>query len=259
VSAEQTAHQRAEEIRSRLDSASRHKGAFVANMSHELRTPLNAVMGFADLLASGAAGPLNSTQRDYVEDIGSSARHLLTLINDILDLAKLEAGQLSLTRELVGVAAALREVVRRVTPVAAARGIAVELGEVDDDLVVTADQQRLMQIADGLISNAVKFTPDGGRVSVAGRGTQGELVLVVRDTGIGVLPEQRQAIFEPFHQGRQLSDRQVPEGTGVGLSLVKGLVELHGGHVSVHGAGERGSEFVVTLPGARLDAARVPR
>ena len=253
VSAEQTAHQRAQELLSRLDSASRHKGAFLANMSHELRTPLNAVIGFAELLVSGAPGPLTAKQREYAEDIVSSARHLLTLINDILDLAKLDAGQLTLSNDVVGVAALLDDVARRTMPTAQLRNISLDVRHDPDAQFVVGDSVRLAQVLDNLVSNALKFTPDGGGIELSASRRGELLVFTVRDTGIGVLPEQRHSIFESFSQGPQLAADRVPEGAGVGLSLVKGLVELHGGSVSVRSLPERGSEFEVVLPGVTAD------
>src|SRR4051794_5011649 len=259
VSAEQTAHQRAQEILSRLDSATKHKSAFLANMSHELRTPLNAVIGFAELLASEASGPLTSKQREYAEDIVLSARHLLSLINDILDLAKLDAGQLTLSDEIVSVAGLLDETLRRAASTAQLRGITRVVRPDPDAQFVAGDGVRLAQILDNLVSNALKFTPDGGGIELSAKRRRDQLVFAVRDTGIGVLPEQRQTIFESFSQGPQLFADRVPEGAGVGLTLVKGLVELHGGTVSVHDLPERGTEFEVVLPGVTADLTQAVR
>jgi signal transduction histidine kinase len=217
-------------------------------MSHELRTPLNAVIGFTDLLESGATGPLEPRQLDYLRDIQASARHLLALINDILDLAKIEAGQMQLSDEIVSVGSVLERVAALAERQAAPRRITIDVRVADGAEFVRGDHHRLEQVLVNLVSNAVKFTPDGGRVDIEARGAGADLMVSVRDTGIGILPEQRQKIFEAFSQGKQLSEG-VPEGTGLGLSLVKGLVELHGGRVVVESQPEHGSNFVVTLPG----------
>jgi signal transduction histidine kinase len=256
VVTERAARLHAEEIRQRLDAASRHKSAFLANMSHELRTPLNAVLGFTDLLASRAPGPLNETQAQYLEDIQSAARHLLSLINDILDLAKLDAGQLRLTREVVVVAEVLGQAANSACTLAGGRRIDVRVSVDDAAQFVVADQHRFEQVVANLVSNAVKFTPEGGRVDVNARAVDDQLVVSVRDTGIGIPPQQRRTIFEAFMQGPQLMSDQVPQGTGLGLSLAKSLVELHGGVISVESQPDRGSTFVVSIPGV---TATVPR
>ena len=257
VVAEQTARVHAEEVRARLDSARRHKDAFVANMSHELRTPLNAVIGFADLLSSREPGPLSRQQAEYVDDIRIAARHLLAMIDDILDLAKLEAGRLELEWDVVTVAGVLHHAAAVVRDHADSRGITVHVDVADGAELVRGDQHRLSQVVVNLATNAVKFTPDGGRVDLSASRADGEIVVVVRDTGIGVLPEQRQSIFESFSQGQQL-DMSRPEGAGVGLALVDGLVGLHGGQVSLDSQPERGSTFVIRLPGALSSVPSVP-
>ncbi|HWB65808.1 MAG TPA: HAMP domain-containing sensor histidine kinase [Mycobacteriales bacterium] len=253
IAAQQT-RQQAEDVQQRLDAASRHKSIFVANMSHELRTPLNAIIGFADLLAEGAPGPLNPTQADYIQEVRTAARHLLGLITDLLDLARLEAGQLQLSVDEVCVPMLLGRVYGSVADEAESRQITLRSTLDPRAELVVADEERLEQILCNLLSNAVKFTPDGGEVAIATLGHGSELVVSVSDTGIGIHPEQRATIFDPFSQGRQRRDDRVPEGTGVGLALVKGLVELHGGRIRLETEPGRGSIFVVAVPGL-VDAA----
>ena len=249
VVAEQTAHREARGVRAQLAAASRHKSSFVANMSHELRTPLNAVIGFTDLLATGLAGPLNEQQQDYVRDIGEAARHLLAIINDVLDTAKIDAGQLQLKPEVIAVRALLERAIELGNPPGADHGIDVEL-HIDPDVeYLVADRQRLEQVLVELVGNAVKFTPAGGRVAVSARtAALGEVHLAVADSGIGILPEQVPRIFDAFHQGTRLPADHIPAGTGLGLSLAKSLIEMHGGRIWVTSRPDRGSTFTVALP-----------
>jgi signal transduction histidine kinase len=248
VVAEQAAHLRAEQVRAELAAVSKHKSDFLANMSHELRTPLNAIIGFSDLLASGVAGPLNLKQCEYIEDVRLAAAHLLALINDILDLARLEAGQVQLSLEPVAVPALIERVVSVVQPDADHHQVDV-VSSVQPGLdLVAADHHRLEQALVNLTLNAVKFTPSRGRVMVTATGDDAELFISVRDTGIGISPEDRESIFEAFHQGAPSRIDQLPEGPGLGLALARGLVELHGGRIWVDSEPGQGSTFTVALP-----------
>ncbi|MFL5942521.1 MAG: ATP-binding protein [Gaiellaceae bacterium] len=229
-----------------LETASRHKSEFLANMSHELRTPLNAILGFSQVLQKKLFGELNSKQEEYVEDIRSSGNHLLSLINDVLDLSKVEAGQV----ELEVAPFSLREAVERgvvmVRERASKNGVALT-SEIEPEVqVITGDERRIRQILFNLLSNAVKFTPAGGRVSVTAACVDGEIQLAVSDTGPGIAPEDLDRIFEEFQQ-TDVGARQ-QEGTGLGLALSRRLVELHGGRIWVESEVGAGSRFVFTLP-----------
>jgi signal transduction histidine kinase len=249
VVAEQAAHRSAENVRAELAATSRHKGGFVANMSHELRAPLNAIIGFADLLQTEAVGPLNAQQHEYLTDVQTAARHLLAIINDVLDVAKLEAGQMKLTQDVVAVEPLLERAVSLSNPPEAPRRVRVALEIGSGIEFIVADHQRLEQVLVNLISNAIKFTPDGGRVHVAAHSSaSGELNISVSDTGVGIAPSQRKQIFAPFHQGAPGPGDSLQAGTGLGLALVKGLVELHGGAVTVTSRPGHGSTFTVALP-----------
>ncbi|HLY32969.1 MAG TPA: ATP-binding protein [Jatrophihabitantaceae bacterium] len=248
VVAEQAAHRNARQVRAQLAAASRHKSSFVANMSHELRTPLNAVIGFTELLGTGLVGPLNEAQREYIADIDDSARHLLSIINDVLDAAKLKAGQLTLQPDVVPLRALLERSIELGNPRGPAHLPDIRL-DIEPGLeYLVGDRQRLEQVMVQLVSNAVKFSPDGSRVDViARRAALDELHISVADSGIGVLPSQYERIFDEFHQASLPSDR-LPSGTGLGLSLARGLVEIHGGHIWVTSRPDRGSTFTVALP-----------
>ena len=249
VVAEQEAHRNANRVREQLAATSRHKSAFVANMSHELRTPLNAVIGFADLLAGEKVGSLNERQREFVSDIQEAARSLLAIINEVLDSARLEAGQMRLQLDVIPVRALLEGVIARIEPRAVERIGALNVHVGDHIDFVVADRERLQQVLVELVFNAVKFTPDSGRVEVtADAMSSGELHISVKDSGIGILPDQIDRIFEPFHQGTRMPSHYVPSGTGLGLSLAKGLIELHGGRIWVESVPDHGSTFTVALP-----------
>ena len=249
VVSEQSAHRAAERTRAQLEATSHHKGGFVANMSHELRAPLNAIIGFADLLQTEAVGPLNHKQHEYLADVQVAARHLLAIINDVLDVAKLDAGQMRISQDVVAVQALLERAIALAGEPESDREVRIHL-EVDDGVdFIVADHHRLEQVLLNLISNAIKFTPDGGRVGVTATGTaSGELLIAVSDTGVGIVPSQRKRIFEPFHQGAPVPGDNLQQGTGLGLALVKGLVELHGGSIAVTSEPGHGSTFTVSLP-----------
>jgi signal transduction histidine kinase len=229
-----------------LEVASQHKSDFLANMSHELRTPLNAIIGFSQVLRQGLFGPVNEKQEEYLDDILTSGHHLLSLINDVLDLSKVEAGQV----ELDVASFSLREVLERgvvmVREPASKRGVALALELAPDVDLVDGDERRLRQVVYNLLSNAVKFTPRGGSVVVASAQVDGEVHVSVIDTGPGIVAEDRERIFDEFQQ-TDVGVRQ-RDGTGLGLALSKRLVELHGGRIWVESEPGRGSCFVFTLP-----------
>ena len=234
-----------------LEAASRHKSEFLANMSHELRTPLNAILGFSEVLAERMFGDVNDKQAEYLQDILSSGRHLLSLINDILDLAKVEAGRLELELGRFHLPTALDNALTLVRERATRHGItlthSVDPGVAD----IVADERKVKQILLNLLSNAVKFTPEGGRVGVTATAADGAITIAVSDTGIGIAQEHKAAIFEEFRQvGRDDAHKQ--EGTGLGLTLAKKFVELHGGRIGVQSQVGQGSTFSFTLP-VRLD------
>jgi signal transduction histidine kinase len=230
-----------------LEAASRHKSEFLANMSHELRTPLNAVIGFSEVLLQRMFGELNDKQAEYLQDIYASGQHLLSLINDILDLSKIEAGRMDLASALFHLPSALDNAVALVKERAARHGIALQV-DVDPRLgELMGDERKIKQVVLNLLSNAVKFTPEGGRISLKASGRDGAVEIAVTDTGIGIAPEDQAAIFEEFRQvGSDETRKQ--EGTGLGLTLAKKFVELHGGRLWVESEPRRGSTFTFTLP-----------
>jgi signal transduction histidine kinase len=230
-----------------LEAASRHKSEFLANMSHELRTPLNAIIGFSEVLAERMFGEVNEKQAEYLQDILASGRHLLSLINDILDLSKVEAGRLELELGRFHLPTALDNALTLVRERASRHGIALGV-RVDERLgEIVGDERKIRQILLNLLSNAVKFTPTGGRVAVAATPSDDVIEISVSDTGIGIAPEDQGTIFEEFRQVGA-SDAQRPEGTGLGLTLAKKFVELHGGQIWVTSAVGEGSTFTFTLP-----------
>src|SRR5262249_38818442 len=203
-----------------------------ANMSHELRTPLNAILGFSEVLAERMFGEVNEKQAEYLRDILSSGRHLLSLINDILDLSKVEAGRLELELGQFHLPTTLDNALTLVRERAARHGITLEVAVDTGVGKVVGDERKIRQILLNLLSNAVKFTPEGGRVGVTATAGEGVITIAVNDTGVGIAPEDQAAIFEEFRQvGRDDARRQ--EGTGLGLTLAKKFVELHGGRIWV--------------------------
>ena len=230
-----------------LEAASQHKSEFLANMSHELRTPLNAVIGFSEVLLQRMFGELNAKQDEYLKDIYASGQHLLSLINDILDLSKIEAGRMELTSAPFHLPSALENAVTLVKERAARHGITLEL-DLDPRLrELVGDERKVKQVLLNLLSNAVKFTPEGGRVSLKAGLSDGAVKIAVTDTGIGIAPEDQAAIFEEFRQvGSDETRKQ--EGTGLGLTLAKKFIELHGGRIWVESELGRGSTFTFTVP-----------
>ncbi|HSS71748.1 MAG TPA: ATP-binding protein, partial [Casimicrobiaceae bacterium] len=230
-----------------LEVANKHKSEFLANMSHELRTPLNAIIGFSEVLIERLFGELNAKQEDYLRDIHSSGTHLLTLINDILDLSKIEAGRMELEPSTFDLAGAVANAITLVRERALRHSIM--LGQQVDATLseITADERKFKQILLNLLSNAVKFTPDGGRVDVLARRENSNAVISVHDTGIGIAPEDQGTVFEEFRQvGHDYTKKQ--EGTGLGLALTKKFVELHGGTIWLESEPGKGSTFTFSIP-----------
>jgi signal transduction histidine kinase len=229
-----------------LEATSRHKSEFLASMSHELRTPLNAIIGFSQVLREEMFGSVNEKQAEYLDDIVSSGNYLLSLINDVLDLSKVEAGQVELEVQAFSVREALERGVVMVRERATEDGVEVAL-EADPDVdVVEGDERRIKQVIFNLLSNAVKFTPPGGAVDVSAARVNGEVRIAVADTGPGIALEDHERIFEEFQQTEAGLGQQ--EGTGLGLALSKRFVELHGGRIWLESEPGNGSTFVFTLP-----------
>ena len=230
-----------------LEAANRHKSEFLANMSHELRTPLNAVIGFSEALQERLFGELNEKQAEYVADIHSSGAHLLSLINDILDLSKVEAGRMELDLSEFDLPALLAAAITLVRERAMRHGIALQLEVAPEVGGIRADERKVKQVLLNLLSNAVKFTPDSGSIRVAARRDGGNVEISITDTGPGIAPEDRALVFEEFRQVGGDRARKA-EGTGLGLPLAKKFVELHGGEIRLVSTPGQGSTFTVVLP-----------
>jgi signal transduction histidine kinase len=229
-----------------IEATSAAKSQFLANMSHEFRTPLNAIIGFTEVLQDQIPGPLNAEQMEYLGDVHNAGQLLLRLINDVLDLAKVEAGRLELFYETFPIAQTVREAVTALRGTADKKGLSIRLSLPPDLGLITADQIRLKQILFNLLSNAVKFTDHGG-VSVTAAIEDGQLHLAIADTGIGIRAEDMQRIFVEFSQV-DASHARRHEGTGLGLALSKRLVETHGGRIWLESQFGTGSVFHVLLP-----------
>jgi PAS domain S-box-containing protein len=229
-----------------IEQANRLKSEFLANMSHELRTPLHTVIGFSELLSEEAKGPLNNDQKRFVGHIHKDAHHLLELINDLLDLSKIEAGKLQLRFETLDLCDVVDDALSSIRPQGAAKSIGIET-RLPGSMTVEGDRLRLRQILINLLSNAVKFTPEGGHVSVEGAPV-GELAQVsVTDTGIGIPQNEQEFVFDKFHQAdSNASGRH--EGTGLGLTITRQLVQEHGGHIWLRSEPGKGSCFTFTIP-----------
>ncbi|MBI5102284.1 MAG: diguanylate cyclase [Nitrospirae bacterium] len=249
-----------------LIKSNKIKARFISNMSHELRTPLNSILGFSEILLEKTFGDLNEKQRRHVTNIFSSGKHLLQLVNNILDLAKIEAGKIELFLEDFEVRQAIDEVVMVMNSLAAKKSITIKTEVQDDVSVFNADKLKFKQILYNLVSNAIKFTPEGGVIGIragqvinvntpAAWGPEGQQVLTITvwDKGIGIRPEDIDRIFEEFEQADSSMSRNF-EGTGLGLSLTRKLVDLHGGQISVRSTYGEGSEFTFSLPSSRTDA-----
>jgi signal transduction histidine kinase len=238
------------EIKSReLEAASRHKSEFLANMSHELRTPLNAIIGFSEVLGERMFGELNEKQEEYLKDIYASGQHLLSLINDILDLSKIEAGRMELELTDFDLPTAIDNALTLVRERAGRRGIALHQA-VDQRLgQIRGDERKIKQVLLNLLANALKFTPEGGRIDVRAGLVDWMAEISVADTGVGIAPEDQEAIFEEFRQVGTAAKKV--EGTGLGLALSRKFVELHGGRIWVKSEVGVGSTFAFTLPERR--------
>jgi signal transduction histidine kinase len=230
----------------RIVQANEAKSQFLANMSHELRTPLNAIIGFADVLGQRMFGQLNERQAEYVNDILGSGRHLLALINDVLDLSKVEAGRMTLEPATFSLSEALTSGITMVRERAASHRIALALEVAPEVDLITADERKVRQVVFNLLSNAVKFTPDGGRITVTAARDASEVRVAVADTGVGIAPDDRYRVFEEFAQ--TADGREQSEGTGLGLTVAKRFVELHGGRIWVESEPGKGSTFTFALP-----------
>ena len=235
-----------------LEVANQHKSEFLANMSHELRTPLNAIIGFSEVLGEEMFGDVNLKQAEYLEDINSSGKHLLALINDILDLSKIEAGKMELELSPIDMEAALADAMTLLRDRATKSSVVLALQCPEPIGAWIADVRKFKQIMVNLLSNAVKFTPSGGEVTVRAERIAGEVRIAVSDTGIGIRPQDQELVFEAFRQatGDYL---QKSEGTGLGLALTRRFVELHGGRLSLQSEPGHGSTFTFNLPRRELE------
>jgi signal transduction histidine kinase len=229
-----------------LEAASRHKSEFLANMSHELRTPLNAVIGFSEVLSERMFGDLNEKQDEYLKDIHASGQHLLSLINDILDLSKIEAGRMELELTDFDLPMTIDNALMLIRERAARRSIALNTAVDERVGQVHADERKIRQVLLNLLSNAIKFTPEGGRIHVEARSVNESIEVSVTDTGIGIAPEDQEAVFEEFRQVGT-AEKKV-EGTGLGLALSRKFIELHGGKIWLESQAGEGSTFTFTVP-----------
>jgi signal transduction histidine kinase len=236
--------------RDAAEAANRAKSDFLANMSHELRTPLNAIIGFSEILEDEKLGPLVEAQKRSVSNILTSGRHLLALINDILDLAKVEAGKMELDLSVIGIGSLVRESLVLIQEKAMKHSIRLRT-EIEDcvaELKMQVDARKLKQILFNLLSNAAKFTPDGGEITIGAKCEEDLLVVFVRDTGIGIAPDQLERVFGEFEQIDSGYSR-TQHGTGLGLALTRRFVELHGGRIWAESEGEgKGSTFTFMIP-----------
>jgi signal transduction histidine kinase len=229
-----------------LEVASQHKSEFLANMSHELRTPLNAIIGFSEVLSEKMFGELNEKQEEYSKDIHASGQHLLSLINDILDLSKIEAGRMELELSDFHLPTAIDNALMLVRERAGRRSIALHTA-VDAQLgQIQADERKIRQVVLNLLSNAIKFTPEGGRIEVSALPRDGSVEVSVSDTGVGIAPQDHEAVFQEFRQVGTAEKKA--EGTGLGLTLCRKFVELHGGRIWVKSELGVGSTFTFTIP-----------
>jgi signal transduction histidine kinase len=235
-----------EEKSRQLEVASQHKSEFLANMSHELRTPLNAIIGFSEVLTERMFGELNEKQDEYLKDIHASGQHLLSLINDILDLSKIEAGRMELDLSDFDLPVTIDNALVLIRERAARRGIDLHR-TVDERLgQVRADERKIRQVLLNLLSNAIKFTPEGGRIEVGAKPVNGSVEISVSDTGVGIASEDQETVFEEFRQVGT-ADKKV-EGTGLGLALSRKFIELHGGKIWVKSQLGHGATFMFTVP-----------
>jgi two-component system CheB/CheR fusion protein len=242
------AHEELKNLAVELKRAAQAKSEFLANMSHELRTPLNSINGFSEVLYDETFGPLNEKQKKYVNNVLTSGKHLLLLINQILDMAKVEAGKMKLTLSSLPMKSILNDISMLVADMVSKKKLQIVLEIAEDLPNIEADELNVKEIIYNLLSNAVKFTPEGGNIGMRAKKADSEIEVVVWDTGIGIAPENMEKIFEGFFRVDTPYSR-VTEGTGLGLPLSKKLVELHGGKFSVESEGlNKGTQVRFTLP-----------
>jgi signal transduction histidine kinase len=230
----------------KAQAADRIKSSFLATMSHELRTPLNSIIGFTGILLQGLAGQLNQEQQRQMNMVQNSARHLLALINDVLDISKIEAGQLELSPSNFDLKTSIDKMVKLVSPLAEKKGLDIRLDLSEDVGTITADQRRLEQVILNLINNAIKFT-DKGHIMISYRVEDDQCLLSVSDTGIGIRAEDLSKLFQPFHQiDTGIARRH--EGTGLGLSICRKILDMMGGTIGVESRWGQGSTFTISFP-----------
>jgi two-component system CheB/CheR fusion protein len=242
------AHVELEDLAVELKRTARVKSEFLANMSHELRTPLNSINGFSEVLYDETFGPLNEKQKKYVNNVLTSGKHLLQLINQILDMAKVEAGKMKLSLSSLPMKSLLNEIALLVADMADKKKLEMQIDVAEDLPDIEADELRVKEIIYNLLSNAVKFTPEGGRIGMTAKRAGSEIEIAVWDTGVGIAPENMVKIFEGFFRVDTPYSR-LTEGTGLGLPLSRKMVELHGGKLDVESAGlDKGTTIRFTLP-----------
>ncbi|MBP2029657.1 PAS domain S-box-containing protein [Methanohalophilus levihalophilus] len=229
------------------EEANRTKSEFLANMSHELRTPLNSIIGFSQLLKNENYGELNEKQAKYISNVLGSGKHLLELINNVLDLSKIESGKMDYTPQLMNISELIIETISQMEPLAKSKSISLDFTLDYDELEICADRLKLKEVLYNLLSNAIKFTPDYGKICVNSRIDNDELKVLISDSGIGISPENLNTIFDPFRQVESSTSRNYG-GTGLGLALVRKYVEMHGGEIWVESEVGKGSTFTFTVP-----------